>query len=868
VTSQASVELEKAPKTEHGGKSVAEKKTRVKSSKGTEKKVTRYTYENIKEPRTPETGHTSLLPSDEQVVTLPMDNGWSKAIHVGKLKEGDERPVVVDMDPDADPVLFWAGKRNRREVPVLPLQRIEIVAESRIAQIIERARKAADEKSGAARQGHLYADLEKTLREADRSKRIEFYTHDEGWKNKLICGDSLQVMESLLHYEGINSKVQLIYIDPPYGIKYDSNFQQRVDSTKNDEANKADDILTIKAFRDTWALGIHTYLSYLRERLYLCRELLTASGSVIVQINDQNAHFIRALMDEVFGVANHFATVVFNKTTGFTDQRLSGVFDCLVWYAKDIEQVKYHQIYQTKAIGLEGAGVYTRVELPDGTRRQLTSEELDRIDSLPADWRVFSLGDLGSQGAAKEPQPFEFNGNTFYPAANNHWKAKTEGLRRLAEGKRIEVSGSSLRYVRFYADFPVSPISNIWLDTNTGSFTEPKMYAVQTGTKVVLRCIAMATDPGDLVFDPTCGSGTTAICAERLGRRWITCDTSRVAINVARQRAISAIFPHYRTRNGKVSGDFEYESVSRVTLKSVAYDLEPEKVELFDSPKVDKDAIRVCGPFEVMSLGRYSIQDWKGYAVTDSLDAVGEPAKLENYLNVICRLYRKDAAIQGANGLVHAVAETDKVKAAISVGPLSGRVTAKQINDAVQDALASGILEVHVLGWAFEANVGEVKSQLERRGKVKIELIMIRPDTLAEGLKATQPETLFSPLALPDIEIETKNNGTSLITTTLRGVAVFDRNTRGTGYKSADSGYVSAWYLDEDYDGDCFVDCQMFFDFKKAPNLKATLKADIDPQEYKLQTTSQPFPIGGYKRIAVKVVDVYGNESTVVRDLG
>ena len=250
------------------------------SRRNSEKKVTRYTYDDIKEPRTPETGHTSLLPAEEQVVTLPMDNGWSKAIEVGKLPDGDKRPVVVDMDPAADPVLFWAGKRNRREVPVLPLQRNEIVSESRIAQIIERARRAAEEKSGAAQQGHLFADLEKTLRESDRSKRVEFYTHDEGWKNKLICGDSLHVMESLLHYENLRGKVQMIYIDPPYGIKYDFNFQQRVDSTKNDEKDAADDVLTIKAFRDTWSLGIHSYLSYLQERLYLCRELLSDSGSV------------------------------------------------------------------------------------------------------------------------------------------------------------------------------------------------------------------------------------------------------------------------------------------------------------------------------------------------------------------------------------------------------------------------------------------------------------------------------------------------------------------------------------------------------------------------------------------------------------
>src|SRR3990172_1276597 len=278
-----------------------------------EKKVTRYTYDEIKEPRTPETGHTSLLPGEDLVVTLAMDNGWSKAIEVGKLPEGNERPVVVDMDPAADPVLFWAGKRNRREGPVLPLQRNEIVSESRIAQIIERARRAAEEKSGAAREGHLFDDLEKTLREGDRAKRVEFYSHEEGWKNKLICGDSMHVMESLLHYENLRGKVQMVYIDPPYGIRYDSNFQQRVDSTKNEEKDEADDVLTIKAFRDTWALGIHSYLSYLQERLYLCRDFLTESGSLFVQISVDNMHRVRLLVDEVFGANNLVCVVAFAK---------------------------------------------------------------------------------------------------------------------------------------------------------------------------------------------------------------------------------------------------------------------------------------------------------------------------------------------------------------------------------------------------------------------------------------------------------------------------------------------------------------------------------------------------------------------------
>jgi adenine-specific DNA-methyltransferase len=223
--------------------------------KNVERKVTRYTYDDVTDPRTPETGHTSLLPADEHVVSLPMDNGWTKAVHVGKLSDND-RPVVLDMDPAADPVLFWAGKRSRRDIPILPLQRNEIVSESRIAQIIERARRAAS--ASRPQQLGLFADLERDFRETDKNRRVEFYTHNEQWRNKLICGDSLPVMESLIHYEKLAGKVQMIYIDPPYGIKYNSNFQQRVDSTKNDEKDEADDVLTIKAFRDTWSLGIHS----------------------------------------------------------------------------------------------------------------------------------------------------------------------------------------------------------------------------------------------------------------------------------------------------------------------------------------------------------------------------------------------------------------------------------------------------------------------------------------------------------------------------------------------------------------------------------------------------------------------------------
>lgn len=836
-----------------------------KSNGKSDKRVTRYTFNDVKEPRTPETGHTALLPAEEQVVTLPMDNGWSKAIKVGKLPEGDERPVVVDMDPAADPTLFWSGKRNRRQVPILPLQRNEVVSDSRIAQIIERARKAAEEKAPQMSFGAGFADLEKTFREGDKSKRVGFYQHDEGWKNKLICGDSLHVMESLLHYEGLRNQVQMIYLDPPYGIKYNSNFQQRVNSTKNDDKDQADDVLTVKAFRDTWALGIHSYLSYLSERLYLCREMLANSGSIFVQISDENVHVVRALLDETFGQANFASQITFQKTGSQETTLLGTTVDYLLWYVKDKEAAtkKYHQLYLPRKAGDLSLDRYDQVELASGSTRRITAAEIRGELAMPAGKR-FQATSLLSDGETSSPQDFEFQGKLYRPRAGTHWKTAVPGLKRLAEKGRIVLEGSTLRYKRFAEDFNFVPINDRWESMQIGRARD---YVVQTAESVIERCILMTTDPSDIVFDPTCGSGTTAFCAERFGRRWITCDTSRVAINIARQRLISAVFDQYQTMGPTVASGFICKKAKRTSLETLAKDMEPESVELVDAPEIDRAAVRVTGPFEVMSLGRYSIEDWKGSVVTSGGDDV-EQAKLENYIEVVCRLYRKNAAIQGASGLVHAIAESEKHQIAISVGPLSGRVTGKQINDATQDSLSSGILEVHILGWAFEANVGEVKAQLEKRGKVKIVLQMIRPDTLSEGLKVTQPETLFSPLALPEIEVKAKKNGKEkLITVLLKGVAIFDRANRSTDWKEAGSGYISAWYLDEDYDGDCFVDCQMFFDFKKAPNLKAQLGLDVQPEEYKLALESQPFHVRGYKRIAVKVVDVYGNESTVVQEI-
>jgi adenine-specific DNA-methyltransferase len=791
-----------------------------------EKKITNYSYPDT-ETAEPETGHTKLLP--------------------------DEKVHTIDMDPLLDPELHWAGKVREKKVPVLPLQRNEIVTESIITQIIERVREATTKKSGQVLLTS-FVDLEKALREKDRSRRVEFYKHEEKWRNKLITGDSLLVMESLLHYEGLRGRVQMIYIDPPYGVKYNGNFQQRVDSTKNDEKDKADDVLTIKAYNDTWVLGVHSYLSYLQERLYLCRELLSKTGSIFVQISDENIHLVRCLLDEVFGSNNFISQISFVRAGAQTSGMLPSVSDYLLWYARDKTNCKHHPLLVNDG-GWAARALDIWIEYTDGKRERFRGDR----SQVPKGARLFTHNKLESAtGSESSRFPIRITDDKgvereFLPVRG--WSTNPEGVEKLKNANRLLVAGKAVRYVVYLDDFPFSVLTNNWRDVGTGQFTESKVYVVQTGEKVIGRCLMMATDPGDLVFDPTCGSGTTAYAAEDWGRRWITCDTSRVAINIARKRLLTATFKHYRTRNGTVSSGFVYKKVPQITLKSIVREQEPESVELVNEPETDDSAVRVTGPFEVMSVGRYSIDDWKGY--------VRQGEKLENYIDVICKLYRKDASKEGAHDYVNAIAESEGHMIALSVGPLSGRVSAKQISDAVEDAVASGINEIHVLGWAFEANVGEIKSKLESRGKIKINLVVIRPDTLAEGLKVTTPEKLFSPYALPDVDVERTGNS---VTVVLKGVGTFDRVTKMADYKPADSGYVSAWYLDEDYDGDCFVDCQSFFDSPDV-NLKGLVETKVEDEDLRLQTSSKPFAIGHYERIAVKVIDVFGNESTVVKGL-
>lgn len=481
--------------------------------------------------------------------------------------DSGEKKTTYQYDPHLDPQLDWAGKAEHLsfEVPTVSLHVHERIDPR---TIIESVRKIQE--GEAANQLSLFAEERKEpLRSA-----VEFYRHKHGWTNRLIAGDSLLVMNSLLEKEGMAGKVQMIYIDPPYGIKYGSNFQPFVN--KRDVKDGKDDDLTsepeqIRAFRDTWELGIHSYLTYLRDRLLLARELLTESGSVFVQISDENVHHVRELMDEVFGSGNQVATIPFIKTTGKGGASLDIINDFLLWYAKDTQKIKLRFLYAQRSPKSLDQG-YTWIETSGNGRRKLTGAEIRGESAFPDGRRFIPSSLNSSSGGEGTGFPFEFEGKVYHPSKNAYWKTNFQGMNALMEAGRLQAVGKTLTYVRYEDDFPFVRINNWWGDTKESTFSVDKLYVVQTYSKVIARCLLMTTDPGDLVLDPTCGSGTTAYVAEQWGRRWITCDTSRVALTLAKQRLMTAVFDYYELAHPEegVGSGFKYKTVPHITLKSIA----------------------------------------------------------------------------------------------------------------------------------------------------------------------------------------------------------------------------------------------------------------------------------------------------------
>lgn len=472
------------------------------------------------------------------------------------------------------PYLQWTGKAERTSfaVDTVSLHVHERIDAMSILSAVSKRQKKSTSPASGYQPGLFEAPFESMpLRAA-----VDFYKHDRGWANRLVSGDSLLVMNSLLHKEGMAGQVQMIYIDPPYGIKYGSNFQPF--TNKRDVKDRSDADLTqepemIKAFRDTWELGIHSYLTYLRDRLLLAKDLLSETGCVFVQISDENLHHVRELCDEVFGLDNFLGQIVIQKTGGFTKKTLSLIEDYVIWYSKDKSQVKYRDLRSHTHFPDAGDKYYRRLKAPNGDWRYLTAVESDDPSITGQLGRIFRHGPLNSDGPSSSPKSFEFQGVSFACNPNRHWTVDAEkDLPRVARSGHVFQIGNDVAFKLFWDFNPAKPLSNIWLDTQSGGFNSEKVYVVQTTNKVIERCMLMTTDPGDLVLDPTCGSGTTAYVAEKWGRRWITCDTSRVAITLAKQRLMTASFDYFALRypHEGLKGGFIYKTVPHVTLKSIA----------------------------------------------------------------------------------------------------------------------------------------------------------------------------------------------------------------------------------------------------------------------------------------------------------
>lgn len=550
----------------------------------------------------PEVGmvHAGTDPDGDKTVWAH-DPHLDPVLNFDSARAGIERLIddaLASGDPDAmrdalhelkrlqAPYLNWTGKAERLAVAV---DTVSLHVHERVdpATILANAARRLKGKDPASqwRQPDLFAAPFENL---PLRQALDFYHHEKGWSNRLVAGDSLLVMNSLLTKESMGGKVQMIYIDPPYGIKYGSNFQPFVG--KRDVKDRSDDDLTqepemIKAFRDTWELGIHSYLTYLRDRLMLARELLTESGSVFVQISDENLHHVTELLAEIFGSQNFINLITFKKTTGSTANLLPGVSDYLIWYAKDRDHLKYNQLYFQKEAGGLGGSAYGRIELPSRERRSLSKKEKIDPTSLPEGSRIYRVDNLTSQSPGTR-YDVEYEGESFYP--KGYWKTDQAFMPRVVKSKRAQSSGTNLYYVRFIEDFPVFPVTDNWDDTTIAGFASDKQYVVETSTKVIERCLLMTTDPGDLVLDPTCGSGTTAFVAEKWGRRWITCDTSRVAITLAKQRLMTASFDYYALRypHEGLGGGFAYETVPHITLKSIANNPDIDTIYDEDHPKI------------------------------------------------------------------------------------------------------------------------------------------------------------------------------------------------------------------------------------------------------------------------------------------
>jgi adenine-specific DNA-methyltransferase len=794
------------------------------------------------------------------------------------------------------PFLNWAGKAERLsfDVPTLPMfvhERLSTKA------ILETLRGHTRDKQISM--FDLFADPGHSITD----QVLKAYEHQDRWVNRMILGDSVVVMNSLLQYEGLGGKVQMIYMDPPYGVKFGSNFQPFV---RNRSVNHGDDEdMTrepemVQAYRDTWELGLHSYLTYMRDRLSLCRDLLTPTGSLFVQISEENLHHVMELMDEVLGSYNRCSIITFVKTSGLGTKLLPRQTDHILWYAKDISVVKYHQLFLTKSFDAGGADAYGNVELSTGETRRITTEERADLSLLPKGSRLYRLGDLTKPGPGSR-YVVKFGGREFTPG-NRWWGIPEQSMARLLATGRVVIQGSSLSYKRYLDDFPAYPITNLWDDTGTGSGLN-KLYVVQTNPKVVEHCMLMTTDPGDLVVDPTCGSGTTAFVAEQWGRRWITTDVSRVPVALARQRLLTATYAWYdlKDENRGPAGGFVYQRrhnnngeevggvVPHVTLKSIANNEPPDEEILVDRPESKSGVTRVTGPFCVESTIPAP------GALEPDESSNGDHESGEPFVNRMLEVLRKSPVLRlpenktanfknirppaktltlSAEGVL--VNGQDKLVAFV-FGPENGAVSEKLVYESAREAHMKNYEHLFVIGFAVEAKARTLIENCQEVSGVPATYVQATTDlTMSDLLKTMRSSQIFSVCGLPDVKLRSKkdNDGSAIYQVELLGLDVFDPVTMESihykGDEAAEKDKVPAWLLDTDFNNLCFHVSQAFFPRTAAwDSLKRALKGTYEESvwDHLAGTRSEWFEGGDHKQIAVKVIDDRGNELLVVKNL-
>ena len=815
-------------------------------------------------------------------------------------------------DPHLDPTLVWASKAERTsfEVPTVSLHVHERIEPS---VIIDAVRK----RNGSETQLSFFAspDENPPIRQA-----IEFYKHRRNWTNRFIAGDSLLVMNSLLEKEGLTGQVQMVYIDPPYGIRYGSNFQPFVKKPKS-QTEKDEDLTSepeqIRAFRDTWELGIHSYLAYLRDRLLLTRTLLCESGSCFVQIGDENVHRVSMVMDDIFGAENRMATISFATTSGSSTTHLPQVADYLLWYAKDKAKVKYRQLYEpmTRAEIVEYFSWHAALELPEGRSRKLTDEErYDPDRYLPEGGRIYQRSGLDSQGVSTtgRSEPFEWNGRIFRCGKNRQWSISKDGLDRLAGLGRVEAleGQDSLRWKKYEDEVPGRRINNIW---PAQMFPREKRFVVETSSKVVQRCLLMTTDPGDLVFDPTCGSGTTAYVAEQWGRRWITCDTSRVALALARGRVMTAVYNFYELAHPPegVGSGFKYKTVPNVSPSILANEAPSSAITVYDQPLVDKTKTRVAGPFTVEAVPAPTVKPLEEIEVSaplpadESVTRTGETHRQGDWRDELFKTGIRGKAGQrisfsrlepspgtrwihadgdtrpddsGAEGIHESGTAYNSERIVISFGPHDAPLEQRQIELAIEEAQKLVPTPKIIVFAAFQFDP-EASKDIDETNWPGVTLLKVQmnADLLTDDLKKKRASNeSFWLIGQPDVSLERIGEGEHKDKYRM-SVQGFDYyNTKTGDVESGSPNQIAVWMLDPDYDGRSLFPHQVFFPMSGEDNdddgwlkLARDLKSEIDQDliESYRGTVSLPFTSGKHGRAAVKIVDDRGIESLRIVEL-